>query len=99
LQIRFRPTGYLEEKSVTQSISTEMLSQIEQRCAAATQGPWKSLVEGRDHGSGDSFIKTGGSDIYLSGASLADLDFIAHARQDVPALVQELRALRKSSPS
>jgi hypothetical protein len=70
----------------------------------ATQGPWRASWEGRDHWSGDSFIGTGradarGVDIYVSTdegpAGQADLDFIAAARQDVPALVAEVRRLRK----
>jgi hypothetical protein len=79
---------------VSERISAELLDAIERRCAAATPGPWKSYVEGRDHTSCDSFIKTGCDDIYLTGASLADQDFIAHARQDIPALIEEIRALR-----
>jgi hypothetical protein len=76
------------------TITAEMLDAMEGRCSAATPGPWKSFVEGRDHTSGDSFIRTGGDDIYLTGATLADQDFIAHARQDVPLLIAEIRALR-----
>lgn len=78
---------------MNEHISAELLDEIERRCAAATPGPWKSYVEGRDHTAGDSFIMTGGEDIYLTGATLADQDFIAHARQDIPALIQEIRAL------
>ena len=74
-------------------VSPEMLDEIERRCQAATPGPWKSFIEGRDHMSGDHFIQTAGEDIYLHGATLADQDFIANARQDLPALVQEIRAL------
>ena len=43
--------------------------------------------------SGDHFIQTGGEDIYLVGATLADQDFIANARQDLPTLIEEIRAL------
>jgi hypothetical protein len=71
-----------------------MLSEIEGRCNLATPGPWKSYVEGRDHAAGDNFIMTGGDDIYLHGASVADQDFIASARQDVPMLVGEIRRLQ-----
>lgn len=78
---------------MNERISAEALSEIERRCAAATPGPWKSYAEGRDHTAGDSFIMTGGDDIYLTGATLADQDFIAHARQDIPALIREIRAL------
>lgn len=67
---------------MSNSIAAEMLDEIERRCAAATPGPWKSFVEGRDHDSGDSFIRTGGDDMYLVGATRADQDFIASTRQE-----------------
>jgi hypothetical protein len=70
------------------------LDEIEARLQAAAPGPWKSFVEGRDHTSGSSFIATPGSDIELSGATAADQDFIAHARQDLPRLLGEVRRLR-----
>jgi len=76
-------------------ISPETLEEIERRCAAATSGPWTSFVEGRDHSSGDSFIRTDAEDIYLTGATAADQDFIANARQDLPALIQEIKILRR----
>ena len=69
---------------------------IQARCDHASRGPWKSFIEGRDHGSGSSFIRTGetqGTDIELSGATETDQDFIAHARQDIPALLAEIRRL------
>lgn len=64
-------------------LTDEELSDIERRCAAATPGPWKSWIEGRDHQSGDHFISTAERDIYLSGATVAGQDFIAAARQDI----------------
>jgi hypothetical protein len=73
------------------------LAAMEARASAATMGPWTSFVEGRDHSSGSSFVQTDGEDIELSRASVADQDFIAHARQDVPRLVAEVRRLRKSA--
>jgi hypothetical protein len=45
--------------------------------------------------SGSDFIMTGAEDIYLTGATTADHDFIAHARQDVPRLISEIDRLRK----
>jgi hypothetical protein len=75
-------------------ITEAELTAMESRAAAAVAGPWKSFVEGRDHTSGSDFIKTSGEDIELSGATKADQDFIAHARQDLPRLVNEVRALR-----
>lgn len=82
------------------------IKEIEDRCKLATPGPWKSLVEGREIESGDSFIMTGisesediwsdkiGADIYLTGATTADQDFIAHARQDIPKLIAEIKRLK-----
>jgi hypothetical protein len=82
------------------------LEAIEARCEAVSPGPWKSFIEGRDHWSGDDFIRVGDSDdepdMYVSRAtpeglrpaSRQDLDFIAAARQDVPRLVAEIRRLR-----
>ena len=85
------------------------LDAIEARAGAATPGPWKAFVEGRDHLSGDDFLRTGGlddsaPDMYVSlaysnksgavPASPNDLDFIASSRQDVPRLVAEARRLR-----
>ncbi|MFN0247584.1 MAG: hypothetical protein ACKV2T_11915 [Kofleriaceae bacterium] len=72
---------------------------IEARCSAARPGPWVSFIEGRDHTSGSSFIMVGpegarDSDIELTGATDADQDFIAHARQDIPRLVEEIRRMR-----
>lgn len=76
------------------------LAAIEARLNAATPGPWRSMVEGRDHFSGSSFIMTGagtdsrGNDIELIGATTSDQDFIAAARQDIEALLLEIRSLR-----
>lgn len=75
-------------------MTNDDLDQINQRCLKATPGPWRSYIEGRDHDSGSSFIATSGQDIYLTGASQADQDFIASARHDVLALVAEVRRLR-----
>jgi hypothetical protein len=81
-------------------LTEEDLKAIEKRLQATTPGPWLSMVEGRDHCGGSSFILTGsldhrGPDIELSGATGADQDFIASCRQDVPRLVTEVRRLRR----
>lgn len=72
---------------------------MELRYSQTQPAPWKAWIEGRDHTSGSSFIMTGegeqrGEDLEMSGATDADYDFIAHARQDIPKLIKELRALR-----
>lgn len=76
------------------------LEEIGKRCNAATAGPWISYVEGRDHSSGSNFIMTGTGasrrdDIELTGATIEDQDFIAHARQDIPNLLAEIGRLNK----
>ncbi len=76
---------------MTEQLSPDLLIDMEHRCTQATPGPWKSYIEGRDHSSGDSFIMTGGDDIYLTGAFADDQDFIANARQDLPTLIAEVR--------
>ncbi len=83
-------------------ITDDELAAMTTRVEATTPGPWTSWVEGRDHTSGDSFIKTATQRIYISaedytaggGHSCADQDFIAHARQDMPRLIAEVKRLR-----
>lgn len=75
-------------------LSREDLQQIQDVADAATKGPWRAFVEGRDHESGSSFIRTAGEDIELSGATEHDYVFIACAREIVPRLLDEVRALR-----
>jgi hypothetical protein len=65
------------------------LEAIRLRWSKTTPGPWQSFIEGRDHSSGSSFIKTGrgethGGDIELSVATTADQDFVASAHEDIP---------------
>jgi hypothetical protein len=50
---------------------------------------------------GSNFIMTGsgtnrGNDIELAGATTADQDFIAEARQDIPRLLIEISRLRQT---
>lgn len=85
-------------------LETSVLVEMEARCESASPGPWRSMVEGRDHECGSSFIMTGtpecrGPDIELSGATGNDQEFIAHARTDVPRLLAEIRRLRTTAPA
>jgi hypothetical protein len=86
-----------QEDEVNQApfLSSGELEEIKKRCDEATPEPWKSYVEGKEKMSGSDFIMTGGEDIYLTGATVADQDFIAHARQDIAKLVAEVERLRK----
>ena len=84
-------------------ITEKELSQIEERFTKAQGGPWKAYIEGRDHESGTNFIMTGegeqrGEDIEMLGATDADFDFIANARQDIPKLVKEIREMKEKLP-
>jgi hypothetical protein len=81
----------------------EVLDVLERLSAGCDPPPWRAMVEGRDHESGDSFIQVGadadrGEDIYVTrdsgpaGASF--LDLIAAARTYLPLLIEEVREHR-----
>ena len=80
-------------------MTDEELEQILARCNATSKGIWTSYIEGRDHESGSSFIMVGqgkdrGKDIDLYGVTEQDQDFIAHAKQDIPRLIREIKRLK-----
>ncbi len=79
-------------------LSDAYLSEVRSRCDAATPGPWVDFLEDRDSLSGESFIGRGANrseeDLYLSGGTDADIEFIAHARQDTPLLLDEIERLK-----
>ena len=91
--------------------NSEEIEKIRARYNAARSSPWSSIIEGRDQLGGSSFMMIGeghsrGEDLYLTGddwvVPIADYDFIAHARQDIPLLLAEidrLRDLLKSKPT
>ncbi len=82
------------------------IAAIKNRLLNATGGNWYYFQEGRDHESGSSFIMTNvenrgdwknlnrGEDFYINGATHADNEFIAHARQDIPMLLAEIERLK-----
>jgi hypothetical protein len=76
-----------------EDLDEERLAAITARADAAASGPWRPMIEGRDHSSGSSCIRTLIGGIDLDGATDADIDFMAHARQDVPYLIYELRRM------
>lgn len=87
------------------------LKAIEERAEKATPAPWQhgfddgsgrvtkdaDWPQGAYIVRGDDTIVTGGNfeGIACGVEELADADFIAHARQDVPALIAEVRRLRE----
>jgi hypothetical protein len=74
-------------------VDHERIAAIRRRLAAASEGPWIPYIEGRNHTSGSSFIKTASGGIELDGATDADIEFMAEARQDVAFLLDELQRL------
>ena len=85
-------------------LSDELLSELEQLCARVDPGPWRAMVEGRDHEAGESFIAVGPlddrrEDMYVSRdsgpADPATLDLIAAAGSFLPALIGEVKRLRR----
>ena len=81
-------------------LSKEYLAAVRQRCDATTKGPWVSWVEGRDHSAGETVITRGEfdegeEDLYLFGGTVADYDFVANAKQDIPLLLDEIERLLK----
>ena len=89
-------------------LADELLAKLEALDRAGESGPWMSMVEGRDHESGDDFILVGtdedrSEDIYVqrdSGPAIAvDLDLIAAARTYLPVLLAEVRRLREDVES
>ncbi len=85
-----------------EEISAIELADMRARVNVTTPGPCIAYFEGRDHYGGSSFIQTATQDIEISaedyrgggGHYCADLDFIAHAKQDIPRLLDEVERLR-----
>jgi hypothetical protein len=84
---------------MAEPLTNEYLKEVRERCEATTNSPWISFIEGRNHSSGSSVIIRGingtEDDLYLTGATEEDQDFVAHARQDIPRLLDEIERLRK----
>ncbi len=81
-------------------LQEDILNEIEARANAARPGPWKSYIEGRDHDSGSDFIMVpdGSSEMsaleFSGKVTEADQDFLANAREDMLALIAEVRRLK-----
>ena len=72
-------------------MNAEKLNEIKERAEKATSGPWDMqddlfVVEG------DGLIL---GDMVAKATSEADAKFIAHAREDIPALVAEVERLQR----
>lgn len=73
-------------------MTKEELQAIKARCEAATPGPWEEVAE-----SGEWWIigahENANYVVDTSGTSQGNIEFITHARADVPALVAEVERL------
>jgi hypothetical protein len=81
------------------SVTIEELDMIDAVANRATPGPWTAFIEEVQPIGGPSVIWVGGDDdpdMYLwfgtKIASPGDVNFVAHAREDVPTLVEAIRA-------
>src|SRR5512133_2178064 len=89
-----------DPQSVGGELRDDELDEMERRCAAASAAPWSAFA-GPGIG-GPDFIRISDDDnepdMYVTRdgnpAAVEDLDFIAHARQDIPRLIAEVRRLR-----
>lgn len=75
-------------------MTEQELQEIEAREAAATPGPWR-------RGVGNTAMRVCSAYpakcyFICEGTNAADLEFVEHSREDIPALVAEVRRLRES---
>ena len=63
-----------------------MVAEIEARAEKATPGPWKPKVVSSCYGTNGVSAGSCEDVVGMHGASAANCDFIAHAREDVPTL-------------
>lgn len=80
-------------------MTDDELTAIEARANAATPGPWTTHVVVHDDGYKNMGIEAVAANLTVLGyggilPTRDELEFIAHARTDVPALVAEVRRLR-----
>ena len=84
---------------MTAPLSEQQLAEIRAREAAATKGPWRTEDDTKDLNrwvlSEDSTLAIGFG--YVGNRTQDDAAFIAHARQDVPALLAEVERLWKQA--
>jgi len=75
-------------------LSDDELNHIQARADAATPGPWDARFDGERQGIFVAQKSVALFDIGHLRPSAPDSDFIAHAREDVPRLLAEVRRLR-----
>lgn len=79
-------------------LDKEKLREIRERVEKATQGPWEDEYEADPEGVAyDRFISTADERIGLIWEQ-ENADFVAHAREDVPALLDHIEKSGRSTP-
>ena len=76
---------------MSERLTDEQLAAIRARAEAATPGPWH--VPGGDDGGADWVDKANG-DMVCQCTSYRNAPFIAHAREDIPALLAHIDGLQ-----
>jgi len=75
-------------------MNAEQLNAIKERTEKATSGPWYwSTDSGDSLESDEAYVLSATSDWHIDGR-YSNKEFIAHAREDIPALVAEVERLR-----
>lgn len=68
----------------------DRINEIRARCEAAAPGPWRKGMSG--------LITDGtGRALFFSEAANANAEFIAHAREDIPYLLEKIERLRNEN--
>ncbi len=72
----------------TEGLTTEALAAIRKRAEAATAGPWEADIYTIYHEEGGHIAEV------VADNQFDNMHFIAHAREDIPALLAEVERLR-----
>lgn len=83
---------------MSEPMSDERLEQIQARAVAATPGPWDCYGDGAHEvfDAGEYSDGDPGEVVAPVVTKLNDAEFIAHAREDIPALLAEVARLREA---
>lgn len=78
---------------MTKRMTTDQLEAIRMRAEKATEGNWNYTAVGG--GGRNSTVASFGKELTMIGEikSISDAEFIAHSREDIPALLAEIERL------
>jgi hypothetical protein len=84
-------TDHIGEANAMIPMTQQRLDEIRTRCARAKRGPWAGAAPRGDY----RFSVLDANDLLVCRVnSISNTDFIAHARQDIPALLSEVERLQ-----